>query len=126
MSQLQTWLGPGGGVLVRRAAPGRAGRAAVSEEPLVAQNPVHRRLGAEVEALIGEARDDLAWRQVAILGRSGDSNDALALDLGQAVRGGRTGTDPAVLVGFAPPLQRACLDIDRLAGDPKPGARGDG
>jgi hypothetical protein len=89
------------------------------ELPGSAQHAVHRALGSEERAFVGERRHDLLRREIAEARRVDDLEDQLPFGRGQLVRwlGCRTSTLVLADVLLAPSLQRALVEAELLAGD---------
>ncbi len=114
MSQLHTWFGRRGLVLVDAPDRARLRATPVGELSFGPQHAVDRRLRCAVVPRVGEARNDLFRRQIAVLRRVHDREHVRAF--GRRQRVGRTRSRPgsAVVahVRATPALHAPLVDAD--------------
>ena len=121
-----------GGLERLRASPARCSTLAAGLELIgVAQHPVEARFRGDIAALVGQCRDDLAWRQMGELGLIDRLENRFALGIAEAVGrraipGGSRARILANAVFVPPALQGTRRELQYLARllQPSAGATG--
>src|SRR3954465_2615176 len=110
-------------------APGRASPAAVLQLAMLAQHAMEAGLAGDIDALVGQRRDDPRWRRIGKAWLVGQLYDARSLGLAERVR--RPGPDslgPTVglhlAIRGAPALEAAQIDAGQAASRGQPGPGG--
>ena len=109
----------------RRRRPGRARPSAAVHLAVVAQHAVKAGLAGEVDALIGQGRDDPCRRHVGKARLIGDGDDARPFGRAQRVRRNagaprRAGDRPVPALAGPPALQASGIDAGQGAGRAQP------
>ena len=109
-------------VLSRCSSLGWARSAPVLHQAARPQEPIDCRFRGQVDAAVGQRRNDLFGRGIAKLGRIHDGHDRRDLRLAQSVRWRHALLAAVVVVDMAPALQRPGLEAHLGAGPILPGA----
>jgi hypothetical protein len=98
---------------------------------MVAQHALEARFAGDVDALVGQRRDDPGRRRAGEARRVGERHDARPLGLAQGVRrpgpdGGGPTVSPDLAITSAPALEGPHVDAGQVAGRGQPGTGGAG